>query len=635
MIKKTTNKSVVVALLLAVMLFVQPVISLSAVYPPARLDPLSAVQPLQDIPIQSTNVPMFYSDIAPTSQNTRDFPSLIIHTEGTPFVERTLWLNATISVENGTEVENFPTVNGSIRGRGNSTWFFPSAENKRPLRLRFNEPRVLMSANYPARDWILLADNFDRSLLRNFSALSLANSLEGMSFAPRPRHVHLYVNDEYMGVYLLTDERDIGPERMQLVANRDPAICEYMLEMCVRLPSGDGIEGVDYVIVNGMPYELRFPGGSVRSTAHGDYVQDFLYNVSEAIRSRDFEEVLKHIDLDSFIDFYIVKELYMKLEAFATSMFMSIQGQGDNRRLHMGPVWDFDSAAGNSRAHTPHLHFYSPITPEEASLKRAAEHGYSPIGIWVASRNYWFRNLMMMPEFFEAVTNRWNEIKDNQIADTIATIQHMRTQYATAFERNFERHPIHTTYSPISPNRVWNLTTHAQQVDFLVEFLTLRAAWLDDFFNNPPSYTLGTEINFAGNHDSLDFFFVGLAPPEAWGTWSMGDHTHFTVWLDEPITRDLILNVNARVFGGRANSQRVLLYAGGNLVEERRLQPTWNGTDISFRIPRRAVTEDERLVLRFEFPDATSPHELNNSNGDRRELALGFINMTISTAMTD
>lgn len=54
--------------------------------------------------------------------------------------------------------------NGGIRGRGNSTW----GATKKPWRLKFNEKVKLLGDDYAnAKSWTLLANTFDKSLIRN------------------------------------------------------------------------------------------------------------------------------------------------------------------------------------------------------------------------------------------------------------------------------------------------------------------------------------------------------------------------------------------------------------------------------------------------------------------------------------
>jgi len=377
------------------------------------------------------------------------FPSLHIYSELDPFdIDRELWHDGHIG-----------NLSVRLRGRGNSTWW--NGPDKRPLRFRFEQPMSVLGSENIARDWILLANHFDKSLLRNYAALNFAGMLGGMDFVPSATNLHLYVNGEYMGVYLLTDERDVGPGRMELEWNEDPSLSGFFLELDARAPDG-GTEDEDFVMVNGMAFDLRWPGSSLMTPEHVEYVKDYLEAVSLAVRSQNFEEIVELIDITTFVDFYLVQEFFKNADVHSLSVFMHIKGEGDERRLFMGPVWDFDIAAGNLR---------------EQML------GEGPENLYAAIVNYWYRNLMNTPEFFDAVVTRWNEIRDEAVAQTIALVQETAIRYQAEFERNFERHPIMGVEKWSTPDEILMIEDFMSHVDYLINWMQGRADWLDDAFN--------------------------------------------------------------------------------------------------------------------------------------------------------
>ena len=73
------------------------------------------------------------SDYAPENL----LPVMHIYTPSSPFVDRELWQNGSVSLTGAPEGEyNFDEVGARIRGRGNSTWW--AGPDKRPLRFRFS-----------------------------------------------------------------------------------------------------------------------------------------------------------------------------------------------------------------------------------------------------------------------------------------------------------------------------------------------------------------------------------------------------------------------------------------------------------------------------------------------------------------
>ena len=396
------------------------------------------------------------------------FPA--IHIETTLPIDRYIWDYATVTVMSDVDEFQLEGASARIRGRGHSSWRL----DKRPFRIRFDEPQTMLDSGHAARDWSFIANHSDKSLMRNYSAYHLASLLDGMSFAPFARFVDIYINGEYQGVYMLTIQVREGEGRAELDGDSNPELSEFLIEMDSRLPTdGESIEGIDYVTVNNRHYDIHFPTSSALTLDHVEYVRGFLANVDALIHAHD-NAVFEYIHMPSFVDFYIVQELYKNVDIGYASVFMQIRGQGDERRLEMGPVWDFDISAGNAYFQGRGVN----------SMDEEYAYYYSPHGLWVAQTNSWFRNLMLMPEFFDAVTVRWNMIEDVEIRQTIDHINFMSERYQAAFERNFERWPILGEYVWPNPQRVVDIDTFRGQVDYLVEFLEIRKIGFGGFLNS-------------------------------------------------------------------------------------------------------------------------------------------------------
>jgi hypothetical protein len=416
-----------------------------------------------------------------SDQTLTDFPSLYIELEGEPFVDRETWLDTTVSLIGMESDElNFEDVEGSIRGRGRSSW--ARHKEKRSLRLRFPDSERAMSADgKPHEDWVLIGNHGDKSLMRNYTAYHLAGLLDGMSWAPYARFMHLFINNEYMGVYMLADERDKGKQRGRWKRNEDPEICEYFLEMDWRLYRHDRVEDVDYFRVNthevgvigdsrhgndeggvrDMLYEVKYPKQKRMTPEHMAYAKSYIESVSRAIRAQDFDEIASLVDIPAMIDFMIVQDFMRNSDVGWSSVFMQIKGQGDERRLHMGPVWDFDVAAGN----------YDAVKNQE------------PYGLYIQQQHYWYRHLMATPEFREAYVKRWNDVGYDAVSKTLEHIKELATEFEESFEANFNRHDVMGEYVWPNPPHVVEIDTFMGQVDYLIDFLERRAKSINDILN--------------------------------------------------------------------------------------------------------------------------------------------------------
>ena len=378
--------------------------------------------------------------LVPTSSG--GLPSLHITSELHPFQQvRELWHPGSISVTGGNPEWAIHDAQVQLRGRGNSTWLY---EAKRPLRIRFPQATAIFGSEHAHQDWILLANAFDAPMLRTKVAFTLSEKMGTMGFVPKTQFVQLYINDQYVGLYQITDERDIGPGRGEITLDPDPTVSEYWLEMDWRTH--------DFFNVNGLWYDIRFPSGSRRTAEHITYANNFIASVSDALLSQDWAKVNAVLDIPSILDYYILQELIKDHDVGYSSMFMQIRGAGDTRRLYMGPVWDFDLTQGNDH------------------LQCAAFR--SPYGVWAGRNHYWFTNLRQIPEFQTLIIERWNYLRAQAIPATIQATADKAVQYRAEFERNFTVHSI-----PAGRIPTWYGQTTA-----LLQWLHSRVAWLDDHF---------------------------------------------------------------------------------------------------------------------------------------------------------
>ena len=384
-----------------------------------------------------------------------------------PFVqEREFWHFGAISISNHPDGLSLEAVQIGIRGRGSTTWVI--GREKRPLRFRFmpHMPKDLLLNGTKHTDWILLSNHFDRSLMRNYAALYLGRLLDRLNHTPDCMFVHLYVNNVYMGVYQLVDERDVGTGRTEITLHIDPRISEYMIEWDERTRREPN-QGVDWVLVGDTPFDIRFPSGRARTHAHANYVYDFLSRVSSSLRMGDFEAFSGLVCLDNFVDYYLAMEFTKDFDVGFSSFFMTIRGYGDTRRLMLGPLWDFDLAFGNYRI----------MAEEDWAIE--GEYGYSPYGLTAALRNYWFGSAMAMPEFARLAFDRWQEISGNEVYATIRQVEAIGAYYSADFERNFTRHDILGRQVWQEPDYIISVLTHAGQVELLVDWMERRRQWMD------------------------------------------------------------------------------------------------------------------------------------------------------------
>lgn len=105
------------------------------------------------------------------------------------------------------------TLAAHIRGRGHSTFHQP----KHPYALKFSQAQPLLGLPSHRR-FVLLANFFDHSLLRNALALEVARCTSLAAITPHWRFVHIITDGQPQGLYLLTERvNDIVPQTDSLL----------------------------------------------------------------------------------------------------------------------------------------------------------------------------------------------------------------------------------------------------------------------------------------------------------------------------------------------------------------------------------------------------------------------------------
>jgi hypothetical protein len=126
-------------------------------------------------------------------------------------------------------------------------------------------------------------------------------------------------------------------------------------------------------------------------------------------------------------------------------------------KLHMGPLWDFDIAAGN--------------------IDYDAAWGMT--GWWIRDAP-WFSRLFEDPAFVARVREMWNEARGDQLTAMLASIRTRAAEMQQSQLNNFQRWPILEMY--VWPNyRIPG--SYGGEIDYVESWLTTRIAWMDDQFN--------------------------------------------------------------------------------------------------------------------------------------------------------
>lgn len=216
----------------------------------------------------------------------------------------------------------------SIKARGHSTFSKP----KKPFVFKL-EDKVSLLGMAEGKEWILLANFMDHSLLRNSLAFAISKQTS-LEWTPDSRPVDVVVNGKLQGCYLLCESIHVK-ERWVSKSDRN----SFLIEI-------DNYPGDKYRIETSyryLPVNVIYPKepADERMKEIGGYlnrIEEMLYGTSDdkSVLYKDF------IDMDAFIDWWIVYELTQNAEPNGPrSCYMHKTEDG---LLKAGPVWDFDLA---------------------------------------------------------------------------------------------------------------------------------------------------------------------------------------------------------------------------------------------------------------------------------------------------
>ena len=291
-----------------------------------------------------------------------------------------------------------------IRLRGNST----KKARKRPYRIKFEEKQSLFGLT-KNKSWVLLADYYDQSYIRNYAAFTLADSFDNLHFSPTPHHVALIINGEFKGLYLLCEQMDENKGRAQVKEDFDVTTdtnFPFLVEMDLYAYS-EGVTGIDNFYVEDVNHvEIKYPEADERdATADQDIVYDYIYEymnaVFKTIKTNEKIEVSFSntpvgledlVDLDSAVDYYIINEIMLNIDSAAKSIYFHKPKDG---KLQFGPIWDFDFSMTTEY-----------VAPFEKSYIEGTE------SLWLSKNSVVFKDLIKNEIFYNKVSSRFDEKKE-------------------------------------------------------------------------------------------------------------------------------------------------------------------------------------------------------------------------------
>lgn len=359
--------------------------------------------------------------------------------------------------------QNGETSKARIRYRGRSSLSF----DKKGYLLKFiNDENLKVNKTLlgmpKESDWVLHGPFIDKSLIRNYMWYNIGQEIMGQ--APKVRFTELYVDNVYQGLYVAIEAVTQGNESRAIMSQKEnnSVATSYLLQ----LDTDYGTETTNLNTFSKYTYRLKqqtietenivikYPPEEELTEEVKDYISNDFAEFEKMLYSYDYTEYEKYIDVDSFVDYFIINEFTQNYDVgyLSTYIYKDVAGK---YQMYM---WDFNSASNNYQ-------------PDYLGDNQNFE----------LDEILWYEALTQSPEFVEKIISRYEELRktylseeylNNYIDETIAYL-------GQAIDRNFAiwGYTMAPDYLAFATN--YMPSSHEDAVAQLKYAIHERGVWMD------------------------------------------------------------------------------------------------------------------------------------------------------------
>ena len=313
-----------------------------------------------------------------------------------------------------------PSEVDSIRVRGNST----ANTDKKPYRIKFDKKQGLFGKE-KARSWVLLANYYDQTFALNSIAFRLGQKM-GLEFTNSSQHVSLYINNNYKGVYQLTEQVQVNPGRVDIDPDKG-----FLVEFDYHDAGSDDVK------FTAAQYSLGTFVKSPEVTSNFNinnskikWVEEEVNAVMKKMGENNFPTngYRDMIDLESYAKYVLIEQLMDNFDFNSKVQSGGLPGsnyayKNVNSKMKAGPLWDFDLSAvgctGGSMfgcSFTPHYQSYTePIKPKHTFYQRL----WADPAFMAKLQKAWNKykpDIDAIPTFVDSIANALNGSVANNVA---------------------------------------------------------------------------------------------------------------------------------------------------------------------------------------------------------------------------
>ncbi len=365
-------------------------------------------------------------------------PHVYIDVENNVEITTKDYYKAVVRVDGGNKYMNLDEVQTKVKGRGNSTWAMP----KKPYKLKLYKKTSILGLD-PEKDWVLLANYIDPSLMVNSMAMK-AGALLGVPFVNTMIPVDVTVNGEYRGSYTLTEQVEVKEARVNLSDDG------YLLELDTNFDEDfkytSPLLGLP-VMVKGTELDLNLAFNNIKL----EFNELEAMIMDDKFPNNGYEEL---IDIETVASFLLVNELTMNFEVTQHPKSVFVY-KDKGSKFGMGPIWDFDWTCGYQQpSSTGHFDRYD--------MDILAINGKGA---------QFFNRFLLDPKFITIYKDKWNHFENNQKEEFFKYMTDYASLLSDSADKNLE---------------IWSKPsgwTFAAEVERMEKWFNLRIQYLSTKIN--------------------------------------------------------------------------------------------------------------------------------------------------------
>ena len=301
-------------------------------------------------------------------------------------------------------------------------------------------------ANLPKDDdWILNANFIDKTFLRHVISYELFMDMNLNNIAPKCRYIELSLNGEYNGLYVLMEKLD----KSSLQINGKDSLSVIFKEPHIFRPNYEGISAQK---LNNF-HQQTYP--KITKEDKSSFIESIRTLILESDETVFKNGIADLFDLSNIIDWHLLLLVSNNNDGLKKNFYLYKQ---DSQTLVRIAPWDYDHSFGRDGDNELNLDV-RPVNMEQSIL---------------------FARLLKIESYKLALKKRWYALNENSLLSEEGLKDRIlrKSKFIKPFaEKNFKLWPL-------NDQRYYDDNNFDQEIEIMLEFVTVRHKRLEEYFRN-------------------------------------------------------------------------------------------------------------------------------------------------------